>query len=37
MTQRKAVSILNLILLILDVMLQKFGLIYTTMFSDLPL
>ena len=37
MAQRLGVSILDLIVALPDIMLQKFGLIYTTMFPDLPL
>ena len=37
MAQRLGVSILDLIVALPDIMLQKFGLIYTTMIPDLPL
>ncbi len=37
MAQRLGVSIIDLIVALPETMLQKFGLIYTTMFPDLPL
>ena len=37
MAQRLGVSILDLIMAILDIIMQKFGMIYTKLFPDFPL